>query len=386
MSRNFILLMGGQLLQSIGYSTLPLLPLYLAFLGADRVDIGVATGVGAAGGLLARPMVGVALDRWGRRPTLLAGTAMLALSTLGVALISEVGFWLYADRVLFGLGVGCLFTGYFAFASDIIPASRRTEGIALFGIAGLFPLIVNPVSARVGLSGGELASVFPVASLLIAASAIAVWFMKESAPVASASPPRGRDMFRAVVTPGLRSIWVAVLGFATMVAVFFSFATLAAEHRGVEHATDLWFAYTAGAIGVRLFGRRLPDLIGPRNMVAPASAAYIVALVLAAAGHTWAAFMVSGLLAGIGHGYCFPVLISQVVARSEPSRRGVALSVFTALWDVALLMMTPFFGALGEYYGDGVLFTSAANLALFLLACWLVLEWNNSVKILPIVP
>jgi MFS family permease len=385
MSRNFLLLVVGQLLQSIGYSTLPLLPLYLAFLGADRSEIGVATGVGAAGGLLVRPWVGVALDRWGRRPTLLTGTALLALATLGVAFVREVGFWLYVDRILFGLGIGCLFTGYFAFASDVIPASRRTEGIALFGIAGLFPLIVNPVASRLGLSGGTLIYVFPIAAVLIALSSIAVWLMREQAPAASSRPATGGDMFAAIGSRTLRSVWVAVLGFATMVAVFFSFATLAAKGRGVESATDLWFAYTAGAIAVRLVGRRVPDIVGTRNMVAPATAVYVVALILAASGQTWTAFMVSGVLAGVGHGYCFPVLISQVVARSDPSRRGASLSVFTALWDVALLLMTPIFGVVGEYYGDGVMFTSAANTSLALLVLWLILEWNNSRSVAPVV-
>jgi MFS family permease len=373
-----VLLTAGQFLQSIGYATLPLLPLYLAWLGASRVEIGIATGIGSAGGLLVRPWVGVALDRYGRRPVLLLGAAMLSVAVASVAMVQQVGWFLYLDRILYGVGIGCLFTGYFAFLSDLIPAERRTEGIALFGVAGLLPLVVSPVSYRLGLSGQELRWVFPVAGALVLASAACVWAIREPARPAVSGPPAGAlDMGRALIQRSLWSVWLATMAFATMVAVYFSFSTVTATERGVESATDLWFAYAFGSVSVRLVGSRLPDLVGARNLVAPSTALYVVALLLAAGGQSWSDFMWSGLLAGLGHGYCFPVLMSQVIGRAQADRRGMALSVFTALWDVALLGMTPLFGWLSDAMDDATMFASCALCGCALLAGWFATEWNE---------
>ena len=57
---------------------------------------------------------------------------------------SQLGWELYGIRIGIGIGIGTLFATYFTCASDLIPAQRRTEGLALFGIFGILPLLVNP--------------------------------------------------------------------------------------------------------------------------------------------------------------------------------------------------------------------------------------------------
>ncbi len=386
-TRSFLLLMSGQLLQSIGYSTLPLVPLFLAWLGATRLEIGLAMAVGSLGGLCLRPAVGVALDRIGRRPTLLLGTMLVGLATMMLGVIEGPGLWLYVDRVVFGIGVGCLFTGYFTFAADIVPASRRTEGLALFGIAGLFPLCVNPIATELGLTGAELRWLFPAVGVCILLSMFSLWWIEEprrpAAPAAEPGVAPSPSGVRELLSPQLWPVWTATLAFSGVVAVFFSYATLAAESRGVPRATWMWFTYAAGAIGVRLFGSRLPDRVGPSNLVAPALACYVMALILVAAAQTFNGLLVVGALAGVGHGYCFPVLMAQVVTRSPVAVRGRALSVFTGLWDVALLVLTPCFGWVGDTWGDAVMFSLAAMCAVGVLLVWSGLEhrWGGSAKI-----
>ena len=374
-SRSFMLLVMGQLFQSLGYSTLPLLPLYLTWMGATRLEIGVTMAVGSIGGLVFRPVVGWALDRVGRRPTLLVGTVMLGVATILLGWVSEPGWLLYADRVLFGLGVGCLFTGYFTWAADLVPASRRTEGLALFGIAGLLPLCVNPISTEMGLTGAEIRWLFPWVGVLILCSLFFVLQLKEPARgVPAGSSGRASGRWRDLFSFRLLPVWISTVTFSGMVAVFFSYATLTAETRGVERATWMWFLYAGGAIGVRLFGSRLPDRIGPSNLMAPALASYVVALLLCAQSTTWESFMLCGLLAGLGHGYCFPILTSQAVSRADVSARGRSLSVFTGLWDVALLVLTPAFGAFADAWDDASMFGLVATCAICTMGIWVILE------------
>jgi len=53
--------------------------------------------------------------------------------------------------VAYGVASGSLFASYFTYASDIVPVSRRSEGIAMFGIWGMLP---NALCANVGETVG----------------------------------------------------------------------------------------------------------------------------------------------------------------------------------------------------------------------------------------
>src|SRR5574339_55953 len=141
LTRPFLLLTAAHLLASVGYASMVLLPLYLDHLHATRSEIGVIMAISFIGGVALRPAVGWALDRLGRKSTLVIGTIVLSASMCCFWLVTSISPLVYAVRIFFGIGTGAIFTGYFTFASDLIPAERRTEGLALFGISGLIPLL-----------------------------------------------------------------------------------------------------------------------------------------------------------------------------------------------------------------------------------------------------
>jgi len=374
LTRSFGLLVAGHFLQALGYASMLLLPLYLNHLGASRTEIGAVMAAAAFGGLLSRPLVGWALDAWGRRPTLLVGTCALASAMLLLGLVRDLSVVVYLDRMLFGIGQGALFTGYFAFAADIIPTSRRTEGLALFGVSGLLPLVVNPFAGEIGIDPPQLRLFFPVLGVVVASSMLAVWLLREPTRPPGTVGFSWRQVPRALGNPRLWSAWLATIFFAGLVSIFFAFATVTAEARGVERPAALWLTYALGAATVRILGGRLPDRVGPTNMVAPALATYIAATLLVARADSSAAFMIAGLVAGIGHGYCFPVLTSQIVTRAPTALRGSALALFTGLWSLADLVARPALGAVADRWGDGTMFATAAVVSVGGLVVWAALE------------
>lgn len=373
LTRAFLTLIVAQLLQSVGYASMILLPLLLAHLGADRAAIGTLMGLGAVGGLLVRPAVAWALDAWGRKRTLFAGTVFLCIGVGSLGLVRDLGVLLVASRLVTGVGIGVLFSGYFTFASDHIPPARRTEGLALFGIFGLLGLAVNPLVEALGVDGGDLGVVFPVVAVIIAISAIFLARVPERPrPTESAGSGFGAGaMLRALNAGRMWPVWVATVVFSSLVATFMAFATVAASANGVERPAMLWLAYAAGAVGVRVVGARVPDRVGPSNLVAPALGFYVVALLIAASG---VSFGLAGLFAGLAHGYCFPVLSSQVVTRMPGAYTGSGLSAFTGLWDLSRLVLTPIFGVIADRYDDPTMFSAAAVFAVLGLVVWATLE------------
>lgn len=372
LTRDFGLLVAGHLLQALGYASMLLLPIYITALGADRTTIGWVMGAGAIGGLILRPLAGWAVDRFGRRPTIAVGTASLFIGMLLIWWVDRVGPLLYISRVLVGAGAGALFTAYFAYAADIIPISRRTEGIALFGVSGLVPLMVNPIADRLDIQPLELQWFLPVVGLIALASLLPVIPLREPP-----RPPRDRDALpikAALLHRDLWSVWWATIVFAGGVAMFFAFASVTAIDRGVPRPNDMWFAYAGAAVVIRLFGAKIPDRIGTHNVIAPALCVYATCFLLMAEAQSSLAFLVAGACGGVGHGYCFPVLAGQVVDRSDESVRGAALACFTGLWEFVAIIFTPVCGAAADLWGDSGMFAGGAALSAAGLVVWLVLE------------
>lgn len=378
LSSAFVRLVLGHLLQALGYALMPLLPLYLQHLGGTRTDIGLIMATSALGGLAVRPLVGWALDAIGRRPTLLLGTASLVLGMGMLYAVTDLGPLIYLVRVLTGIGIGTLFTGYFAWAADLIPVSRRTEGIALFGISGLVPLAVGPFVQELGVDAADIRWLFPVIGGFIALSLPVLATMKEPPRAPDAPRPTLRAVGDALRARAIWPVWVATTVFAVSVATFMAFAVVSAEARGIERPASIWWTYAAGAVMVRLIGARLPDRVGTANMIAPALGVYALALLLAASASSTTALLAAGLLAGLGHGYCFPVLTSQVVSRAPDRVRGSAMAMFTGLWDLSALALTPIMGRIADAFDDPTMFAFTAVFGLLGLALWATLEHRQA--------
>jgi len=373
----FGLLTAAHFLASLGFASMLLLPLYLDWLGAGRAEIGAVMAAASVGGLLSRPLVGIGLDAMGRKRTLIVGHIMAVAGLVMVSMVTGMGPKTWTMRILFGIGEGAMFAGYFTFAADLIPEARRTEGIALFGVSGLLPLVVSPVSTLVGIHPPDLRWFLPLIGVLVAAASLLLLPIPEPTARPDA-PPRARlswqAALRALREKTLWPVWLATVTFAGMVGLFMAFATVVAQRRGVSFPTGMWLTYAGGAVMVRLIGARIPDRVGPQNMVIPSLGAYVMALFVAASAAGSAGFLLAGLLAGLGHGYCFPVLTSQVIGRTPAAYRGSAMSLFTALWGVATLILNPLAGAAADALGDGTMFTLAAQSAIVMMMAWVVME------------
>jgi MFS family permease len=333
LTRAFVALVVAHFVQALGYASSPLLPVYLDHLGASRTQIGAIMAVAAIAGLLFRPAVGLGLDRLGRKPTIVAGTMLLGSGMLLVGAVTDLGPTIYVARLTYGCGVAALFAGYFTWAADIVPGSRRTEGLALFGVSGLVPLALNPLVDEIGLTPPALRWVFPALGLLILASWLAVFRLPETKPHRTQQTPlTPRAVLIAFVDPSLWPVWLVTLLLAGMVQIFLAFATVAAVASGVDRPAALWLLYAGSAVAVRLAGGRLPDVVGPGNMIAPAIGLYGAAMLVAASATNTLGFMMAGLLGGLGHGITFPVLLSLLIARGDERLRGSLVAFYTALF------------------------------------------------------
>jgi DHA1 family multidrug resistance protein-like MFS transporter len=118
--------------RSIGLVSLPffllglLLPIYGTEMGAGAVQIGLFFTAFSLMTVILRPLVGWALDRWGRRPFILAGFGGYALAMIAFAFINQ--WWgIIAARVIQGIASSLLWLSIYAATADLAGEDRRAR-------------------------------------------------------------------------------------------------------------------------------------------------------------------------------------------------------------------------------------------------------------------
>ncbi|MGL4620121.1 MAG: MFS transporter, partial [Chroococcidiopsis sp.] len=122
---------------------LPVLPLYIENVGANKQQIGMVMGCFAIGLLLFRPWLGQLADRRSRKLVLYIGTAVVAIAPLGYLVITSLPL-LMALRAFHGISIAAFTTGYSALVADIAPPQHRGEVIGYMSLVTAIGMAVGP--------------------------------------------------------------------------------------------------------------------------------------------------------------------------------------------------------------------------------------------------
>jgi MFS family permease len=362
-TRAFVLGFVANFAHSLSFHAYVHLPGHLTALGGDELTVGLMVAAMAFAAIAARPMVGRIMDRRGRRVVVIVGSVLNVLATAAYVTVDAIDAWLVLIRILHGICEAMLFSVLFTIAADVVPPSRRAEGMALFGISGMIPLSLAGWLGDVLLRHADYEALFIATAIAAAVGLVAGLWIADSRPPVQAGDAAPRSFFRAVWAPPLRPLWLLGLGFALAVASYFAFLKTYVADRGVGSVGSFFMAYSTAAIGLRLLFGKLPDRLGYQRTLVPAAMATVIAVAVLAEAQSNTAVIVAGVLGGIGHGYTFPILSALVVTRSPASERGAALATFTALFDLGLVTGGPLFGVLLDVSTYRVMFWTAAALA-----------------------
>jgi MFS family permease len=321
----------------------PLYGLYRERYGFSELMITVIFATYAAGVIAALFLFGRLSDQVGRRPMLLAGLALSALSAVMFLLADGLPL-LISGRVLSGLSAG-IFTGTAtATLVDLAPAARRARATLAATIANMGGLGCGPLLAGVlaQWAGSPLRLPFWVDLALLVPASLGVWFMPE--PVVTRSRPRLRP--HALHVPAaMRTTFVraSLAGFAGF-AVLGLFAAVAPDFLAQEvHVTN------PAAIGLVVFavfaastlGQVVLDVVRPGVALPAGCAALIVGMASLALGVGFSALallVLGGVIAGFGQGLSLRAGLTAVNASAPAEERGeVASSFFVVLYTAISL-------------------------------------------------
>jgi len=338
-----------------------LFPLFVRALGGDELAIGGLLGLGMGASVVARPVVGVVLDRLGRRRVLLIAGALNGLLYLPFLAVRAVGPALAVLAAVHLVVAGALFAAYFTYAADLVPPSRRVEGIAVFGIFGMAPNGLGPALGEVLIARTGWGAFFLVAAGFAVVSTLLSAFALEVAR----HPPRSQpapasDLSRILLHGGLGRVMIATVLFGAGINAAFFFVAPYTRDVGLARAAPFFAAYATTTIVLRFFGRRLPDRLGAHPIAIPSFAVFAAGLAALTLVPLPGILVAAGVACGAGHGSLFPVLNGLAVTRTPARFHGTVVSLYTAALDGGGVIGTPLCGAIAHVAGYRVMFASMA--------------------------
>jgi len=363
-TRAFGLAFAANLLMGLTFALFIHFAGFLVELGATEATIGIIIGFGSVGSLLVRPYVGQLMDKIGRRPLIHAGNVINLLSLVALTTVSSISLWLYVLVFVHGVVEAVLFSAIITYVADIVPESRRTEGMALFGVSAQLPLALGGLLGDFVLRSYSYDTLFWVASCLAGAALFTGLPLAESRS-ASTRPTRG--FLVAVRQRDLSPIWLITAAFSLTLISIFTFLKTYIDTSGNGSVGIFFSIYSTVAIAIRLGARQLPAKFGELPVLTVSLMVMSAGMVtLGFATSTWM-IAVAGATAGLGHGFTFPILNSLVVARSTAEERGSALSGFLSFFPLAALLGAPILGWIIQTFGYTAMYTTVAA-QLFIVA------------------
>ena len=350
----------------------PLFPLYLSeTFAADKHTIGVVLSGYTLTALLIRPFSGYFVDSFPRKAVLLISYALFFSFFAGYPLAGSLMLFAVV-RTLHGAPFGAATVANSTVAIDVLPSSRRAEGIGYYGLSNNIATAIGPTIALLVYGAcGSYDALFIMALLFSGAGLAINSTLKLPARPAAKKPPLSFDRF--VMLKG----WSQGL---CMVCYAFSYGVLATyiaiygkEELGITGGTGLFFMLlSVGLILSRLTGSRS---LRRGRVVQNASMGTVVSMfgyMLFAALHNEWGYYGAALIIGLGNGHMFPAFQTMFINLAENDRRGTANSTLLVSWDIGVGLGVLFGGMLAEYSGFHAAFwggwiVNAVGVALFFL-------------------
>lgn len=301
-----------------------LLPLYIQELGGREGQIGSIMAMYPVAAILCQLGAGPLIDRFGRKPFILLGAALVTLVSIAFAVVEHLGWHFYALRFLQGAAFAGFMTSNLTLLADLAPASRRAEAVGIFGVSGLVTIALAPALGEAVLRTYGF-NVFFLGTVLLAVGTLAVCLASQvPAPVSiEATRPLGLGFWQ-----NFAPVITAAFQFGLANSVVFVFLPPFARSAGLSRIAPFYITYTLMAVAVRFLGGRLADRLERRQVILPALVGLSGGVILFSGLHsTWLLVLIAAIN-GTAHGFIYPAASAMAFDRAPSGARGRALAVF----------------------------------------------------------
>jgi|WetSurMetagenome_2_1015567.scaffolds.fasta_scaffold29398_3 MFS family permease len=328
------------------YFLISVLPVYIADnMKADKSIVGIVLSMYTIAALIIRPFSGTAVDSLGRK--LIYLWSFLIFSFLfGLYGFVTTVFLMAVLRFSHGLAWGVTSTSGTTIAVDIIPPSRRGEGIGYFGLAMTLSMAIGPAVGLWLSSGGNYNRMFITGFLLSLAGFILLLFIKYP-PFIQHKENVGFKWKNLIeiksLVPSLNVLFTQITYGGLL-----SFIALYGKELGIVNPGIFFVIYASGLFLGRSFSGRIFDKEGPLKVVTGGLLLLIIGFLILALMQNYIGYLGSAVIMGLGNGIALPALQAMVNNMVEVHRRGAANSTYYTIFDLGIGIGMALIGFISE--------------------------------------
>lgn len=346
-TQSYILVCLANFLTSFSFFLLvPTLPFYLVDkFGVDSTMVGLVLSCYVVAVLCIRPFAGFIADYFQRKRVYVISYLFFAIFFIGYLFVGKNIMFFVLLRVLHGFAFGALNTTGNTLVIDVMPSSRRGEGLGYFGVTNNLGMAFGPMTGLFIISNGNYTLMFVVA-LLFALTGMSLSFLikvKERQPVQNMGKLFSIDRF--ILLDGIPAS-IAFFMLAIPYGMTSSYIAIYAEETGIVHGAGMFFTVqAAGLIISRLISGKMVD----KGVITQTIAKGILIALTGVAGEAaleavssfdmsvgYVLYFVSAFLVGYGFGTIFPAFNTLFINMAPHSRRATANATYLTGWDVGI--------------------------------------------------
>ena len=348
------------------FQLFPAIPFRILELGGTKAEAGLFLALYTGCCAVSAPFTGAAADHFGRRRVLVAGAGLFTLFSLLYGEVTSLPLLLGVAGI-HGVFWSGLLSGSGALMSEVIPASRRTEGIAWWGLASTAAIAVAPlVGLTIYRAAGWRTLCLGMAGLSLVMVAVGLR-LPAGEPRRTGSFPRFTEAIDGRVTVAALSLTAVSFGYGGLT----SYIALMAMERRIDPPSLFFTIFAASILVTRLFSGRLGDRFGPERLLYPSLAVIPVALVATAFSTTRGSLAASALLYGLGFGGAYPAFVTWVLGRTVPERRAATFGSILLAFDAGVGLGSMATGLVVTRLGFTAAFAGGAAVALLAIPLFL---------------
>lgn len=353
----------------------PLLPLYLVdTYGASKDTIGMVLFGYALAALCMRPFSGWIVDSFPRKTILLFFLVLTTFFFLGYLAAGSLLMFAFF-RTLQGAPFGAMGVSLSTVAVDVLPSSRRTEGIGYYGLSNNIATAISPSVAILiyeRYPSYDLLFLLCFCVSMLGVILCSTLHLKKSLALTEQGSrlgervphSGGKGAFLSLDRFFLVPAWALFLVMFTLGISYSIMSTYVAiygrEELDISGGTGAFFGLLAvGLIVSRLTGARsLRRGLVVRN----ANVGFIISLcgyilfalssvTMAGMGVRTMCYFLAPLIIGLGNGHTWPAFQNMFINLAEHNQRGTANSTILTSWDLGMGAGMLLGGVLTEYLG-----------------------------------
>lgn len=345
------------------YLLTPLLPIYLdEQFHADKDMIGLVLSGYVVATLLIRPFSGFVVDSFNRKKVLTI--CFFAFFIVFAGYVGAGTLLMFAIvRTMHGIPFGATTVANSTVAIDVLPSSRRNEGLGFYGLSNNIAMAIAPTAGIYIYSlTNNFALLFWISFFVALAGYIVSTRVKIPKREIIANKPKlsldhfflGRAWLLALnimlfgLCWGLLSNYVAIYG---------------KEKLNITDGTGIFFMILAAALVIaRIVGRKQ---LRQNHLTQNCTLGVIlssIGYVLFAMSGVWGVwcYYASAMFIGLGNGQMYPAFLNMFVRMARHDQRGTANSSILISWDFGMGLGILVGGVIAEYIGFTEAFAVAA--------------------------